>query len=86
MKPEEFARYVDSQLRQDIPKSSLVNNLLAGGWTQEQIDSAFAVHEKIVRKELSPTRAHKYTKGEIVMVIMLIAFILLTCLFILGGE
>ncbi len=86
MKPEEFAHYVDSQLRQGIPKDSLINNLRAGGWTQEQIDNAFAVHDNRVRKDLMPTRVHRYSTGEIIMVILLIIFILLTCLFILGGE
>jgi hypothetical protein len=86
MKPEEFAHYVDSQLRQGIPKDSLVNNLRAGGWTQQQIDGAFAVHDSRVRKDLMPTPIHKYSTGEIIMVILLILFILLTCLFILGGE
>jgi hypothetical protein len=86
MKPEEFAHYVDSQLHQGIPKDSLINNLRAGGWTQEQIDAAFVIHDKRVHKDLLPTHAHKYSTGEIVMVILLILFILLTCLFILGGE
>lgn len=53
MRPEEFAHYVDSQLRNAIPRNILVRNLLAGGWTQAQIDEALKYHDMLVRNELS---------------------------------
>jgi hypothetical protein len=86
MKPEEFAHYVDSQLRQGIPKDSLIGNLRAGGWTEQQITDAFQAHDKRVRKELLPTHRHFYTISEVILWIVLFMVVLLTVLFYLGGE
>lgn len=86
MKPEEFAHYVDSQLRQDISRDALVSNLLVGGWTQEQIDNALALHDKRVRRELLPTRMHLFTLGEVILSAVLFLVIMLTALFFIGGE
>ncbi len=86
MKPEEFAHYVDSQLKEGIPRDSLISNLRAGGWTQQQIDEAFAIHDKRVRRELLPTHTHMYTVGEVILCIVLFIVVLLTILFYIGGE
>ena len=86
MKPEEFAHYVDSQLKQGIPRNSLISNLLAGGWTQQQIDEAFATHEKRVRKELLPTHKHFYTVGEVILCVILFLVIMMTALFYIGAQ
>lgn len=85
MKPEEFTHYVDSQLRQNIPRDALVNNLLAGGWTREQIDNALALHDNRVHKELLPTRTHRFTRGEVILSIILFFVVILTILFFIGG-
>lgn len=58
MKPEEFSHYVESQLKQGIPRGALVNNLLAGGWSQQQIDAAFAEHDKRLHTELTHKSSH----------------------------
>lgn len=86
MKPEEFDHYVDSQLRQGIPKDSLVNNLRAGGWTEGQITSALQAHDMRVRKELAPTHRHFYTASEVILWVILSMVVLLTLFFYLGAE
>jgi hypothetical protein len=86
MKPEEFTHYVDSQLRQGIPRNSLIVSLQAGGWSKEQIDNAFAVHDKRVRTDLLPTHKHFYTASEVVLWVALFLVVMLTILFYIGGE
>ena len=86
MKPEEFAHYIDTQLREGIPKSTLKSNLQAGGWSQEEIDHAFADHEKKVRRELLPSRFNHFSLRESILLVLLFLLVMLSILFYLGGQ
>lgn len=86
MKPEEFAHYVDSQLKQGIPRGALVNNLLAGGWTQEQIDRAFAGHDQRIHKVLSSPDRRRYILRDLLWWSMFLIVALASFLFYMGDP
>ncbi|OHA16840.1 MAG: hypothetical protein A3C79_00735 [Candidatus Taylorbacteria bacterium RIFCSPHIGHO2_02_FULL_45_28] len=81
MKPEEFNRYIDNQLRQGIPRQVLTANLRAGGWNQEQIDQALIQHDRRIHKELLSARRHTYSLREKVLIAILLIVMVYAGLF-----
>ncbi len=86
MKPEEFTHYVNAQMHQGISRDALIASLRAGGWTQEQVDTAFREHDAVVRSQLSPDKRHLHRRGEIFLWILFVLVACATILFYLGGE
>lgn len=86
MKPEEFSHYVDSQLKQGIPREALTNNLLAGGWSKEQIDVAFKGHDERLHKQLTTPDRKAYIIRDIIFWILFLIAIFVAFLFFLGDP
>jgi hypothetical protein len=86
MRPEEFTHYVDEQLRLGTPKGALMNNLLAGGWTKEQIEKAFAQHDRRIHTDLTTPDGRAYVIRDLIFWILFLLAVFGAFLFFLGDP
>lgn len=86
MKPEEFYHYVDAQLKEGTPNGALRNNLLAGGWTKEEIEKAFELHDKRIHNDLTAPGSRAYIIRDIIFWVLFLLVMIMAFLFFLGDP